>query len=1044
MITLSRFTSLSVLLAAGALVAQDTSGTVTGTVTAKGGKPVASATVRLASPALLGERVVTTDAQGRYRVPLLLNGHYTVTASAPGYMTTKGTFQVLAGQIARQDVVLTATAEVEKAASAVVEVVADAAQVDKTATVTQTNYAMETLQKVTTGSIDSILGLSPGTVGGTGSGSENGLKIRGGSAFGSKVTLNGVTITEEGGGYMVDNPAIKDMVESMAVIQSPLNARYGNTDGGVISLITTKGSNTFAGTVRAYLNNALWRGDYTPYPQRDGVTRGTATPSGDSLGRTYDVTIRGPLWKDHVTFAYGSTLTPTSYYSAPFKRLINDPATPNDAAGTFFRDPATGAVIRKAETFAQGKPNFDVEKNSFHQFVVFAQLGSNHQLEWNYSQMDYAYQSPYYTLDGTMRGTDGQVGRIWNLAYKGIVSDNSVLEARYAHTFRAFPHPYSPGSAPIQLKYFPTVIPREDGTYVANSLLQGYDAGSDIADTHGFNADKGDTFDNDSVMVNYQHLLNVAGMHQIDLGYQREKFQWNTQANGAATSYYVPGMIARNLRAGDITLPGGGTVDPSLYAGKYLVFSYKALQSQLDPSFGADPMLYSAYQGLIPTMIRLTGAEDGSYRMVTDSFYLNDLWTINERHSVMAGVRVDLFKVNDTTHTISSYTQPTLRLEYKYDLAGDQSRLVNVSAAQFHARPAGSLFYPMVRGRLANLSTLYWAKGDGTPMLVDEAELTNAANWKALSPTQFGGTTFTTDAAWRAPITQEVTAGFRRGYTNGGFWRATLVQRTWKNLYDFFAGDVFTDENGAASLRRVMKNDASAHRTYRSAELEWALPFGKQVQFGGSYTYARLVSNARPTMDHPDRSQYQSMNWNAYLGSLQGGAGTFNPDQLQDAEHVMKCFLTADLTSGKVKSSATLRAIYQSGSPELRSVTYRVDAPKVPGYYDGTGDAPGDLPYSLTRTLATATGSDQLNLVFQYNLEMPIYRSMAWFTTVTVSNPLNTRAYWSGGPGGSPYQDRLDKAQRNAYGWRATTNLNGYGTGHLGTRSFNVETGLRF
>jgi hypothetical protein len=62
-------------------------GTISGTVTDPSGGVVSGAKVKVTAPATGASRETTTDSSGRYIVPLLGVGNYTVRADAPGFAT---------------------------------------------------------------------------------------------------------------------------------------------------------------------------------------------------------------------------------------------------------------------------------------------------------------------------------------------------------------------------------------------------------------------------------------------------------------------------------------------------------------------------------------------------------------------------------------------------------------------------------------------------------------------------------------------------------------------------------------------------------------------------------------------------------------------------------------------------------------------------------------------------------------------------------------------------------------------------------------------
>ncbi|MDP2875073.1 MAG: carboxypeptidase regulatory-like domain-containing protein [Holophaga sp.] len=1046
----SMLTPFALLIAASAMMAQDTSGTLSGKATTRDGKAIAGAVIRIASPKLLGERTTVSDSQGQFRIPLLPTGDYTFVVTANGFLGKKGNFQILAGQTMGIVAAMTPVNQVE----AVVVVTATVAQADKTDTVTQTNFSAETLNQIVTPDLANFSILVPGI--NKSLTDQGNLNIRGGTGHSTKTLLNGATVTEEGGGYVLEMPTLTDMIESMSVIQSPMNARYGNTDGGIVSVVTTRGSNTFAGTIRASFSRPFWTTTNPSYADRNGVSN-LPSPKADDATKRYDITIKGPLWKDHITFAYGGKLTPTSTWVQQNQRLQSDIPQPTDPNGIFFRDPANGNVIRKTNLWGQNADFKGEEYSQFNQFIVFAQITPNHQLEWNYTQSLDAgrYGDDYHeNLDAPPGNLETYPVQVWNLAYKGIIGNRGVLEARFGRTHRAWEHPFS-GTPAIHLQTYSTYTPNPDGSYASDSLLSGFDNGAASFNTYGYPFDKGDSVHNISSAINYQHVLELKGTHLIDVGYQGENFQWNTQSNGNPLQFWIPGMIASDLTAGDIYNADPSAIrNPGAYAGRYIVFNYAALLSNLDPTFGNAPILDSPYEGLTPRMQQLSGNAAGYYNTDTKSIYVNDLWSINQHHSVMGGLRVDFFKAYDTVKTMVKYNLPTLRFEYKWDIKGDQSQVVNFSYGQFHTREPGSLFYAMAQGRLGNVDVKYWNQGSASPYLVTREEILNPANYGYQKSQVIAAAGQVADPSWKAPVSTEINLGFRRNLESGGYWRLTAISKTWKNLFDFYPGPVTDNPNpgGAPILQRVLRNSDEFTRTYKSVEFEWMLPLTKALTFGGNYTFNRLMYNGRGSVDSPSRG-LSSMWWGSFYDTFQS-RGQYMPSRLLNPEHYFKWYLNYDLTKGRVRSNLSLHGTYTTGMPTMDTMTSYIGRPTVAGYYNGTtlNNRTG-LPTTLANYVNTqGTGQDIWDVAMRYNLEVPVIRTLVWFVNMNVVNPFNTRslAGWSvaGMPSAQiiPANNTEGRPASNPYpyGWRSGTGSMPTYNGRQPGRSISFETGIRF
>lgn len=82
--------ALCALLAiAGSALAQDRSGSITGTVRDSSGGILPGASVTATSPSLVGVQTAVSDGQGTYRFPALTPGVYEITVELQGFTTQK-------------------------------------------------------------------------------------------------------------------------------------------------------------------------------------------------------------------------------------------------------------------------------------------------------------------------------------------------------------------------------------------------------------------------------------------------------------------------------------------------------------------------------------------------------------------------------------------------------------------------------------------------------------------------------------------------------------------------------------------------------------------------------------------------------------------------------------------------------------------------------------------------------------------------------------------------------------------------------------------
>jgi len=1140
------FTPLMVALVSGGatICAQDTNTAVmTGRVTSQGGQVLQGVRVLIESPALLGVREVTTDARGQFRVPLLPNGEFTVTYSLQGYLTRKLKLRLIAGQTGNANTSLTPVGV--QSVTVEITTTASVAQTDKTDTVVQTSYSSDFLEKVVGRSFDNIAMIAPG-LSATNFGNDNPTMVRGGSAYGSIVLINGASIKDMWNNTRREIIPLQDLIESASVIQSPLNSRYGNTDSGILSVVTSRGSNAFGGSVRLYSSRGGGYGsvDEFTYPRRDGTQLRNNASGSDVLSKRYEITLKGPIWKDHVTFSYGADLQPSTLSQANRGTLFynNGNGTygrAQDMVGTFYKDPDNGIIIRKPELWMRTDPISNLYYTgatiTYNQFTIFAQINPMHQLEWNYNQRARDQKTAQMGAgnvgaDGWLQedtgpwDVQGQTQRNWSLAYKGIIGTSGILEARMGNSNYEWYYVNGRQSVPLRpimitsiASRFP-INPNGDLNDLNNYYSNGYvsafaDSSSGATSPNPYAGryrmfhnsqleDMGDSGGTKSYSANYQHLLNTGmGTHMIDVGLNSEKFSWNTNQQ-QPYRFHAAGQIAFDLS--DVA-----GLTPALrdkYQGKYIVFNPTISRLSDVDSWGVNRYgipdkrfidsagnVANTWLDIIPQVRVRFGIDPAFVYSDAFSYYLNDMWSINDHHSFMAGVRVDNIKVYDMVKEVVKYTQPTFRAEYKWDINGDQSRLLSVSWGQFHNNPGAGTFRPAVQIKNQNSTTWFWTgaalsdkslMGLAVPYLVGKDDILNLDNYTYRdTPVSIGSNNVKVDPNFKAMISTETSVGFRRSLKNGGYWKLSFINRTWQNDFDLYPGEEFLDSNtGRWDIWRIMRNSEGTERTYKSIEAEWDFPINERTRFGGSYTYARFMSNTSWETDQAVHWRINSydMNldsyWDGYF-KKEGGRNFWNPVSARLPEHTFRLYLTFDLSSGKLDSSLTFFGNYKSADFQGAGASGYYYGFPMPDTYPHTiapnGDPmwgqANDTPLSWANWMTIpgntlTTASDSWDLSLRYLISVPLGGKLAWHTRITVNNPFNHRGLGNWYPGGSagtaivPYDligptgDVEDRQQNNYWNgyrnvWRAggsTFDGNGLYQSRMGGRSFSFETGLKF
>src|SRR5580658_10281870 len=261
-------------------------GSLSGILMDASGAVVRGATITLVNGALRSEYKAISNGQGFYSFPALPVGHYEVTIEASGFKTQKKTnLTVDADAALKLDAVLTVDQRSES-----VTVVAEAASVEAQVDTVATHLgelvtgAQMTALPLNGRSYTDLLPIQPGVApvstllpnsvimaGVTGGLSPSGdlnpgnLSIDGQRESSNGFLVNGIDVQEHmnGGTSIVAN---LDSIEEFRVLTDNFDPEYGNYNGGVVTVVTKSGSDSFHGNVFEFLRNTVLdaRGYFDP------------------------------------------------------------------------------------------------------------------------------------------------------------------------------------------------------------------------------------------------------------------------------------------------------------------------------------------------------------------------------------------------------------------------------------------------------------------------------------------------------------------------------------------------------------------------------------------------------------------------------------------------------------------------------------------------------------------------------------------------------------------------------------------------------------
>ncbi len=1008
---LHRLTALSAVLVCGALMAQESVGSVVGSVHDKGGAAIAGATVTITSPNLLSQRTIRTNEKGEFRIPLLLPGDYTLVITKDQYTSSKGVFRLGAGQIMRQDAVL-APVQTE---SAIVEVLAISAAVDKTETKTATNLSLETLQGLPLGlNSYAAIALSPGVV--PGNGSVAYPVVRGGLIGETQFTVNGISVRDnvvrQGRQF---EAVIDDLTQDISVIQSPLNAKYGNVSGGIVNLVTKTGTNTFEGTLRVKLSKSSWTAGNPKVLGRDGVTaaRVATVPQSDDLARTYEVTLLGPIVKDHLTFAYAARFAPATTGLTQLTNLASLGFTGlpgfGPTAGNTYGATAGNDVVVQGPQVANTQ-----------QLKLFWQLTSNHQIEFFYTKDELGpfFDTQSGNVDSFATFKQSSKRPFYGINYRGLIGASGVLDVKYGKKKSEVNFSSGPFD-PINVRVWtPTAATIFSTAGTGGTVLTNGDTARpspELRQTETFSA----------------NFNKFWGDHQFDFGAEmlKETSFLPDQSGPNRQLFYAPG---RNID------------------GRYLVFNYTGSPADVTSGTALSRTLSNS-NAFVPELRSFSDTPGGDPKNFdqTRSLYANDLWTLNSHWSVMMGLRWDNWKVDDRSGNRVDTSSLSPRLEAKYDLDGNNRHLFNLSYAQFRGTIGQGNLGGLFARRPGNRQVRnFYNQGSTTPYLVDQATFLNPANYGRVYAFSDNDGLFDINKSLKPEVAHEITLGYKRAFESGGSFRATAVYRKYKDLWyreginevvsiPDFTGTGLPANSGVKSILTI---DPRGRRDYRGLELEFSHPIltrsNYALDFNGNWTLSRTYG----TTTWRDGNVASSAA--TYYG-LMDAAGysmdSYNPyGELPISFHnVVRGWVTYRIGSPKGTNSVlSLLGRFQSGAPYSVAVTQAppstlVAAPgqltSVPEFFNGRGGF---------------SSPDTYQFDLQWNVTIPIKGKVEFFSFLSINNLFNSQMpnalTRNAASALRPYPDP------NPTSASVPGNNFGVTSAFTGARSVNIDLGLRF
>jgi hypothetical protein len=293
---------------------QNQGGTIQGEVVDPSGAPLADATVYLSSPAMLGVKTFVTVKRGAFDFSALAPGDYLLSAEKPEHQTLVGEKIALrAGMSVFLRIELAASeAEVEVVSSRRAPVLDN---VTPKASVVRDRFFLPRLPLAR--NFAEVLNSIPGAVS-PGYDFREAVSIHGGTVRENAFLLDGANLTDPWTSAPLV-PVNVDILEEVEVVSSGQPVPLVPARGGFVNIVTKSGGNAFGGELALHLINEGWNRSLWSKASLD--ERGVPAPSGDKNLIDGSLSVGGAFLEDRAWYFLNGRLFGKSQennFVAPF------------------------------------------------------------------------------------------------------------------------------------------------------------------------------------------------------------------------------------------------------------------------------------------------------------------------------------------------------------------------------------------------------------------------------------------------------------------------------------------------------------------------------------------------------------------------------------------------------------------------------------------------------------------------------------------------------------------------------------------------------
>lgn len=932
------FSLLTFFLLCGAASAQETWGSVRGTVTDPSGAAVPGAQLELSGGALPRALTTTSDETGAFRFAQAPVGSgYTLTVTTAGFRTAKvAGMNVEIGKATILDVKL----EVGQVTESVI-VSGAAVMVDTQSSSSAVNVDRSFFDLLPKGrSFYDLVAIAPGA---RNEGKAGGFAIDGATGSENTFYLDGVEVTNIQTGVLSDQNKIPvEAIQQVQVKNGVMEAQYGGATGGVVNAVVRSGANAFHGQLGFYFNNNSMQARPRPTqrlnPNDDNIAE-YAHHGGTTSKYPFD---KYQTWNPVGTL--GGAILPNKLF---FFTALMPTVTTTDRHVNFEHGETGDYHQKKTQHYFANKIDY----------TPFSKVRTSMSWVWN----------PIRTtgLLPTWQGTDS-AGAPWG--QQGNRTAGNILSGQIDYT--------ATNKLILSFRggYNRTNLNNMYGTPSYTAIYySGTSTTTPPADLRGPNgwiqqatsATKFDTYERKNFAADAAYLVNWHGQHSLKGGWQG-----NLLANYVAKSDYVNG-----------------------YYRYYWNTAYTCVTSQCTGK-QQGPLGYYRYRSL-GTYGNASSNNHAMY--IQDNWKVNrrlslQLGLRTEREFMPS------FSTGDSQPAppieISWQKKLSPRLGFSYDLTGDGRQKVYGSFAMFY----DIMKYEMPRGSFGGDVWQEWyftlddanvVRTNNAPPAGDPKKLPGKflefVNWRIPSndpnnllvdPDLKPMGTRMFDFGYERSISETLVASVR--YTN----RRLLQTIEDTGYMDPDAGETYLIANpgiGMTANQKWWTEKMGAGvpatfkpiRNYDAVEVRLDKRFSKSYQFSGSYTWSRLYGNYSGLAssdengrNSPNVNRYFDMPWVGYTQNGKVAEGLLATDR----PHTFKFFGTYTKSSKLGQTTFSPYVSWYSGTPMTTEVAVVTTATMFPYGRGDLGRSPMffNSDINLTHEFMPVKSNEAMKVRFEF------------------------------------------------------------------------------